>query len=138
GGVPRIAYHHRATKSLKLAELDAAGNVSLRTLIAPDPAFSNDVVGQSIALASDCGGRLHVVYQRRISTDAQPNLLLAYARITATGLEHKQFLPMTSSTAYQHYADAYGLDFYLAPDGKQYVAAQLNSIFGHGLYVATR
>ena len=136
-GAPVIAYHLRASKSLRLAERTATG-FAKRTLLAPDPAFDNDAVGKSVALASDCTGRLHVVYQRYLTTDAQPNLGLAYAQITATGLEHRAFLPMTASTAFRFNGPRHSLGFVVGADGKQYVAAQIGGIYGTALYVASR
>ena len=139
-GAPVIAYHHRATRALKLAERTSGGGTTWarRTLLAPDAAFENDSVGQAVALASDCAGRLHLVYQRNLATDAQPNLALAYAQVTATGLEHRQFLPMTASTAYRFSPTRHGLGFVVGADGTQTVAAQIGGIFGTALYVASR
>lgn len=136
-GAPVIAYHLRASKSLRLAERTGTG-FARRTLLAPDPAFENDAVGKSVAIASDCVGRVHVVYQRYLTTDAQPNLGLAYAQITANGLEHRAFLPMTASTAFRFNGPRHSLAFTVGADGKQYVAAQIGGIYGTALYVATR
>lgn len=138
GTAPVIAFHHRSTRSLRLARRSAT-SFDVTTLLAPDAGFDNDRVGSSVALSTDCAARLHVVYQRSITTDAQPNLGLAYAQITgADVLVEKTMLPMTASTAYKFASVAHGLAFTIDAEGRQYVAAQLNSIFGPAVYFASR
>ena len=72
------------------------------------------------------------------TTDAQPTLYLHYAEIVGTALANDVALPITASTAYHYRASRYGLGFHIDASGRQYVSAELGSIFGVAAYFATR
>jgi hypothetical protein len=136
-GKPLIAYYLRATKSLQLARRTSSGFSSV-TLSKPPSGYPNDSVGHSVALSIDCMGRLHAVFQRSFTTDPTPNLRLYYADIENDKLVSPKMLPLTASTAFTFYGGTQGLSFYVAPDGKQYVAAELGGVYGSGIYFASR
>ncbi len=136
-GQPVIAYYLRSTKSLHLAQHTSNGFSSV-TLASPPSGHPNDSVGHSVALANDCMGRLHVVFQRSFTTDPTPNLRLYYADIENDKLVTPVMLPLTASTAFHFYGSTQGLSFYVAPDGKQYVAAEIGGVYGSAIYFASR
>jgi len=136
-GQPVIAYYLRATKSLHLARRTSSGFSSV-TLSKPPSGYPNDSVGHSVALSIDCMGRLHAVFQRSFTTDPTPNLRLYYAGIENDKLVSPVMLPLTASTAFTFYGSTHGLSFYVAPDGEQYVAAELGGVYGSGIYFASR
>lgn len=135
GGQPVIAYYLCSTRSLHLARHTSQGFSSV-TLEAPAPGYPGDKVGQSVVLQADCMGRLHVVFQRSLTTDPTPNLGLYYADIDANDkLVAPTMLPRIPNTPLAFMATTDGLSFYIAPDGKQYVAAELD---GPAIYFASR
>jgi hypothetical protein len=137
-GEPVVAYHHRSTRSLKLARRGMNGWTP-KTLAAPPMGYPNDTVGRSVALAVDCMNRLHVVFQRDFTTDPTPNLRLYEAAIVNDALVAPMMLPMTASTAFTFYGNRpFGLSFFVGPGGKQLVSAELGSIYGPAIYFAER
>lgn len=133
-----VAYHSRARRSFVVARRDPAGTFAKATLIAADPGFPSDDVGAGIALATDCMGRVHAIYQRDLSTDGHPNLGLAYGEITDSGLVARSYLSPAGSTAYSYSPAPYSLGFVIGADGHQYVAAEIGGIYGTDVYFAMR
>jgi hypothetical protein len=136
-GAPTIAYHGRSDRSLRLARRDSAGNWSSAVLVAADPGFPNDDVGAGVALQSDCAGRVHVVYQRNLSTDNHPNVQLAYARIDGANLIDGSLLPPYGSDV-GYVAVPFSLGFVVGADGNQYVSAQVASVGVSAVYYVQR
>jgi hypothetical protein len=132
GGRPVIAYHHRGTRSLKVARGQADGSFALATLRAPIAGFDNDAAGEGVALATDCVGRVHLAYQRHFTTDPVPSQLLV-GRLTAAGLVDEVALPDSTNL---YVGQPHGLTFAIAPDGHAWVAAEYGS--GTATYLATR
>jgi len=120
GDTPVIAYGHHATHSVRLARRIGPGTFDLRTLVTTDPGFPQDLVGRSTGLQRDCAGRLLLVYQRSITTDAH-NMGLTYARVGASGLEDEQHLPqLPNDVTYLH-----SLGFHVDAAGHQFVSAMV-------------
>lgn len=78
------------------------------------------------------------MFQRSFTTDPTPDLRLYYADIENDKLVEPTMLPLTASTAFHFYGSMDGLSFYMGPDGKQYVAAEIGGMYGTAIYFASR
>jgi hypothetical protein len=133
-----IAYH--SDHALQLATRNSDGTFTVTTELAADPGFPDDDVGEGIAVATDCTGTTRVVYQRSLSTDAQPNAGLAYAVLDANGVHDSELLPPYALFAADElpYAPQHqGLSLQFDSTGHPNIAAYMVDD-GPWLYFATR
>lgn len=123
-GRPNVAYHHRLTRSLRLAERPAGAAAFAKSTLA-NPERADDDVGRAVALQFDCAGRRHLAYSRLVAPDSDL-MGLWYAQIDGGALRAPEALPARPSPALNkmkfYGGAASALAFHIAPDGRQWIA----------------
>lgn len=112
-----IAFHDQAARSLVLVEQTGGAFGAPVTLLAPQPGYPTDDVGEYVQLEIDCYDRRRVVYSRELTTDPKPNSRLYHGVIEAGALAGSQMLPLVGTFV----GFDYDLDYHVDAEGHDHI-----------------